>query len=102
VRLHVLALDGVYVRDKTSGRLAFHAISTPTRAEVAEVAEVAARTAERIEQCRRAHGRSLDPEMQDAARASPRFGPLLGAATRARSGTIRARAPFLSPTLRPS
>lgn len=85
----------MYVRDKTSGRLAFHPLSTPTRAEVAEVA---ARTAERIEQCRRAHGRSLDPEMQDAARVSPRFGPLLGAATRARKGTIRARTPVLSPT----
>jgi hypothetical protein len=62
VHFHVLALDGVYVRDKSSGRIDFHALPTPTRAEVADVA---ARTAERIEQILRAHGRSLDPEMQD-------------------------------------
>ena len=64
VHLHVLALDGVYVRDKTSGRLDFHALGTPTRVEVADAA---ARTAARIENILRAHGRSLDPEMQEAA-----------------------------------
>ena len=62
VHFHVLALDGVYVRDTASGQLAFHALPTPTRSEVAEVA---ARTAERIEKLLRAHGRSLDPEMQE-------------------------------------
>jgi hypothetical protein len=63
VHFHVLALDGVYVRDKASGRLVFHALATPTRAEVADVA---ARTAGHIEKILRAHGRSLDPELQDA------------------------------------
>jgi hypothetical protein len=46
VHFHLLGLDGVYVRDKDSGRLVFHALGTPSRAEVAEVA---ARTAARIE-----------------------------------------------------
>lgn len=59
VHLHVLSLDGVYVRDP-AGELVFHELPTPTHAEVAEVAR---RTAERIEQILRAHGRSLDPEL---------------------------------------
>lgn len=58
----MLALDGVYVRDKPSGRLVFHALPPPT---CAEVADVAARAAERIEKRLRAHGRALDPDMQD-------------------------------------
>ncbi len=58
----LLALDGVYVRDEKSAALVFHPLATPTRAEVAAVAR---RTAERIEKILRAHGRSLDPEMQD-------------------------------------
>jgi hypothetical protein len=62
VHFHLLGLDGVYVRDKDSGRLVFHALGTPSRAEVAEVA---ARTAARIEKSLRKAGRSLDPEMQD-------------------------------------
>jgi hypothetical protein len=61
VHFHVLALDGVYVRDKSTGRLVFHALSTPSRAEVATVA---ARTAARIEKILRKAGRSLDPEME--------------------------------------
>ena len=32
VHFHVLALDGVYVRDGKSGLLVFHALATPTRA----------------------------------------------------------------------
>ncbi|HEX7625099.1 MAG TPA: transposase, partial [Anaeromyxobacteraceae bacterium] len=63
VHFHVLALDGVYVRDKEDGRLVFHPLGPPTRADVAKVA---ARTAARIEKLLRAHGRSLDPEMHDA------------------------------------
>lgn len=62
VHAHVLALDGVYVRKDPNGPLVFHPLPTPTRAEVADVAR---RTAERIERILRAHGRSLDPEMQD-------------------------------------
>jgi hypothetical protein len=62
VHPHVLALDGVYVRDDKTGSLVFHALETPTRAEIALVAR---RTAERIEKILRTHGRSLDPAMQD-------------------------------------
>jgi hypothetical protein len=64
VHFHVLALDGVYVRDTSTGRLVFHTLGTPTRAEVAEVA---ARTAERIEKVLKKAGRSLDPEMAEGA-----------------------------------
>jgi len=60
VHAHVLALDGVYARE--DGSLVFHALKAPTRADVADVAR---RTAERIERILRAHGRSIDPEMQD-------------------------------------
>ena len=38
VHAHVLALDGVYVRDGPEGALAFHALPAPTRIEVTEVA----------------------------------------------------------------
>lgn len=63
VHAHILALDGVYVREAEDGPLVFHALPTPTRAEVADVAR---RTAERIEHILKAHGRSLDPELHDA------------------------------------
>jgi hypothetical protein len=64
VHIHVLALDGVYVRDGTSGQLAFRQLPTPTHTEIAEVAH---RTADRLEQILRARGRSLDPQQsQDA------------------------------------
>jgi hypothetical protein len=63
VHFHLLGLDGVYVLDQHTGRLVFHALGTPTRAEVADVA---ARTGARIEKILRKAGRSLDPEMQDA------------------------------------
>jgi hypothetical protein len=46
VHAHVLALDGVYVRDEKTEALAFRPLPTPTRSEVAEFAR---RTAERIE-----------------------------------------------------
>lgn len=68
VHFHVLALDGVYVRERErqesdddidDAPLVFHPLPTPTRAEVAR------RTAERIEKILHAHGRSLDPEMAD-------------------------------------
>lgn len=60
VHFHVLALDGVYVRDKVSGRRMFHVLDTPTRAEVAAIA---ARTAARIEKILRKAGRSEPPEL---------------------------------------
>jgi hypothetical protein len=61
VHLHALVLDGVYLRDD-HGILVFHALPTPTRAEVADVAR---RSAERVERVLRAAGRSLDPSDAD-------------------------------------
>ena len=61
VHVHVLALDGVYVREDRDGALVFHPLPAPTRAEVTEVAR---RTAVRVERILRANGRSLDPQMQ--------------------------------------
>jgi len=57
VHAHVLALDGVYVRDGPEGRLAFHPLPAPTRADVTEVAR---RTAARVERILGLHGRSLE------------------------------------------
>ncbi len=68
VHFHVLALDGVYIRDATSDALVFHTLPTPTRSEVADIAR---RTAQRIEKILRAHGRSLDPAMQDSQDDQP-------------------------------
>jgi len=62
VHFHILALDGVTVRDATYDALVFHTLPTPTHAEVADIAR---RTAQRIENILRANGRSLDPAMQD-------------------------------------
>ena len=66
VHYHVLALDGVYVREDpgdAQSPLVFRALPAPTRAEVAEVAR---RTAQRVEKLLQARGRSLDPEQSDA------------------------------------
>jgi len=57
--MHVIALDGVYVRDKESGALVFEEVGTSTRAEVLDVAR---RTAERVDGLLRKSGRSLEPE----------------------------------------
>jgi hypothetical protein len=57
----LLALDGVYVRQKEDGALVWHSLPAPTRAEVQDVA---ARTARCIQGILRAHGRSLDPALQ--------------------------------------
>lgn len=65
VHSHVLALDGVYVRDP-DGQLKFHTLPTPT---AVEVAEVASRTASRIDILLKKSGRSLDP--QQAAESGP-------------------------------
>ena len=90
VHFHVLSLDGVSIHDKPTGRLEFHALPTPTRAEVAAAA---ARTAGRIEKILRAHGCSLDPEMQrgGAARAVPRRAGPRRLLRRRRSRRLRLR-----------
>lgn len=59
VHLHVLALDGVYVRDTDSGALRFEELGTPSHAEVLDVAR---RTAERVDRLLRRRGRSLERE----------------------------------------
>jgi hypothetical protein len=64
VHFHVLALDGVYLREDGDGPLAFYPLPTPTRSQVAEIAR---RTAERIERLLRKASRSLGPEMVDDA-----------------------------------
>ena len=68
VHFHVLALDGVTVRDATNDALVFHTLPTPTHSEVADIAR---RTAQRIEKILQANGRSLDPAMQDGQDDQP-------------------------------
>jgi len=67
VHFHVLALDGVTVRDAKDA-LIFHTLPAPTRSEVADIAR---RTAQRIEKILRANGRSLDPVIQDGQDDEP-------------------------------
>jgi hypothetical protein len=50
------------LRNDADGSLVFHPLPAPTQAEVADVAR---RTAARIEQVLRKHGRSIDPELAD-------------------------------------
>ncbi len=50
---HVLALDGVYT-EGADGKLSFHALPTPTAAEVSEIAE---RTAKRLHEAFQKQGR---------------------------------------------
>jgi hypothetical protein len=59
VHLHVLALDGVYVRDRESDKLVFEVLDTPSHREVLAVAR---RTAERIDRLLQESGRSLEPQ----------------------------------------
>ena len=54
VHVYVLALDGVYVRERADGPLTFHALPTPSAAQVADVAR---RTAERLGRAFKAQGR---------------------------------------------
>ncbi len=56
VHFHVLALDGVYIRD-ADGKLAFHALPPPT---TDDVTEVAVRTAKRLQKVLARHGRLLE------------------------------------------
>ena len=61
VHFHVLALDGVYVRD-ADGTLVFHALAPPT---TDEVTEVAVRTAKRLQKVLARHGRLLEDATVD-------------------------------------
>ncbi len=72
VHFHVLVLDGVYVRQMTSGALVFQALSAPTEEALAEVAK---RTALRVQKVLARHGRSLDgtSEREDPSRAGSSF-----------------------------
>ncbi len=63
VHLHVLSLDGVYVRDSESAALVFEELGTPSHAEVLDVAR---HTAERVDRLLRKSGRSLEREGDDA------------------------------------
>jgi peptidoglycan/xylan/chitin deacetylase (PgdA/CDA1 family) len=85
VHAHVLALDGVYVRDGPEGPLAFHPLPAPTHTDVTEVAW---RTAARIERILRAHGRRLEGERPATDRCAADF-----RATRNEGGRHRSAAP---------
>ena len=69
--LHVLGLDGVYIEDE-QGELRFHALGTPSQAEVADIAR---RTAQRLHRAFQKKGRSSpwDDEhaFVDSAEADP-------------------------------
>jgi hypothetical protein len=62
VHLHVLSIDGVYVRDAESGALVFEELGTPSHAEVLSVAR---RTAERVDALLRKTGRSLERDRDE-------------------------------------
>lgn len=67
VHFHILALDGVYVRQDPGdarSQLIFHTLPTPTREQVANIAR---RTAQRVEKLLQARGRSLGPEPGEAS-----------------------------------
>jgi hypothetical protein len=71
VHLHVLCLDGVYVRDAESGAPVFHELPPPTRDDVERVA---ARTADRVEKALSKRGRSLDGRADDGEAEDPLAG----------------------------
>jgi hypothetical protein len=80
VHVHVLALDGVYVREDRDGALVFHPLPAPTRRDVTEVAR---RTAVRVERILRAGA-----SRRRAARARAQEGVARRHA-RARARTVR-------------
>jgi hypothetical protein len=67
VHLHVLALDGVYVRDP-AGALVFHPLTTPSAEEVAQIAR---RTAERLGRVFEAQGRPSPWQAVEASEPDP-------------------------------
>jgi hypothetical protein len=90
---HVLASDGVWVRDE-DGASIFHALAEPTAAEFAELAE---RTAARIERVFEAHGKSFEDPCDDSEQLwlEPRVRCARSAPLRARPAppTARQRCP---------
>jgi len=60
---HTLALDGVYVRDESSGLLVFHPLPVPTHQEVEQLAS---RIAAKCEKVMRKHGRWVDQDNTDS------------------------------------
>jgi hypothetical protein len=81
--VHTLVLDGVYVRGH-GGRLQFHALATPT---LAEVADVTRRTAERIERLLRTRGYELEAGDSAYDELSDRQPVLAGCYRAATAGT---------------
>jgi hypothetical protein len=67
VHLHVLALDGVYLRE-ANGRLVFHPLPEPTKSDVAEVAR---RTAKRMKRLFKERGRRSPWDDEESADAEP-------------------------------
>jgi hypothetical protein len=67
VHLHVLALDGVHVRDAERGTLRFEALDAPSQADVLEVAR---RTAECIDELLRASAEASSPKATNPCRSS--------------------------------
>jgi hypothetical protein len=63
VHPHTLVIDGVYVPEGDSERLAFYPLPAPTHAEVAAVA---GRIADRAEAVMRKHGRWVDSDSADS------------------------------------
>jgi hypothetical protein len=82
VHFHVLALDGVYLRDADGAPAVFHALSAPTEDDVALVAR---RTAQRVEKLLLRRGRSLDPQSdagEDPLATEPALAATAAAAAR--------------------
>lgn len=100
VHFHTLALDGVYVRDPSSGELRFAALLAPT---VAQVLDVAKRTHARVCQLLRKSGRYLDDENagSDAGDALTAEQPVLASCYQAAASGLDLLGPRAGrPTLR--
>jgi hypothetical protein len=61
VHPHTLCLDGVYIRDESSGQLLFHQLPEPTHQEVEQLA---GRIAKQSEKVMRKHGRWVDDDSE--------------------------------------
>ncbi len=72
VHLHVLALDGVYVRENRDGALVFHPLPAPTSADVTEVVADASRRPHPVIG-RRAQGAGVRARRENRAEFSEMF-----------------------------